>query len=137
MALPADHLRESGRDDAVAHQAVEQDDQRPTDEDRQRDANEHRPSFSERRLAVGRLHQRDQLADQHRQQRVEQGDAERGGEHRQEYRLGLANEMPVEREQSGGRATATDLLRRRHRARQQGFEEAEHGSIIIACAVET
>jgi len=78
--------------------------------------------------AVGGLHQRHQLADEDRDQGVDQRHAQAGGQHREVQAACLADEVPVEREQAWRRCAG----RRRGRV-DAGFEEGEHGAAFSPC----
>ena len=60
----------------------------------------------ERGLAIGRLHQRDEPADQERDHGVEERNAEARGEHRRVPALGLTDEVPMKPGSACGGAPA-------------------------------
>ena len=74
-------------------------DERPHEQHQRDHAGEHRPLRAERRLPVGRFHQRHQPADEERDHRVEQRHREAGGEHGRVPALRLPHEVPVEGDQ--------------------------------------
>ena len=75
---------------------VGQNGERPREEHERHHAGEHRPLRGERRLPVGRLHQRHEPPDEERNDGVEQRHREARGEHGGVPALGLAHEVPIE-----------------------------------------
>ncbi len=118
MALPADERGRAGNERVVADRHVAQHDERAHDEHEADHAEQERPLAGERAHAVGRLHERDQAADEERDDGVEQRDEQARREHRAVPALRLANEVPVERDQPLGR-------RAHGRARGHGNVEVE------------
>ncbi len=100
MALPADHRGGPRDQHQVADRDVREQHERAHQQHEDDHAGEHRQLAAQRRHAVARFHQRDQLADEERDHRIERRHRQAGGEHRRVPPLGLAHEVPVEAEQA-------------------------------------
>jgi hypothetical protein len=122
VALPADQAGGAGDDRVVADRDIGEHHQRTDDEDERHHADEQRPLVVQCCLAVDRFHEGHQLADEHRDHRVDQRHREAGDEHQRVPALRLADEVPVEREQSGRRRARPGG----GRAADTGLEVPEH-----------
>jgi hypothetical protein len=91
-----------GNDGVVAHEAVGEQRERAADEHDERHADEQRQRVAKRREAIGRLHERDEAADEDGDRGVDHRDDDPGDEHRGVEAAGLADEVPVEGEEAGG-----------------------------------
>jgi hypothetical protein len=107
VALPADQAGCAGDQRVLPQRDVREDHQRPHQENQAHHTGEHRPLSRQRGLSVERFHERHQLADEYRDGGVDQGHGETGDEHERVPALGLAHEVPVEREQARRRLART------------------------------
>ena len=122
MTLPADEAGHPGYHGVVADQTVGEQCERPTDDQQGRHSEQHGHRGMKRGSPVHGLHQRDELADENGDQRVDQSDRETRHEHSRIQPAGLSDEVPVERDEPARRPASRQLSRS-----NTGFEECEHG----------
>ena len=122
MVLPANAVRDICRDRLVHQQMLRHESSGTQHQQHQRHAKQPRPGRGEQffRLAFG--HKCDDLADEYRDQNIQQRDNKADRKKPDEQHFCLASEMPIERRQAGRRFNAI-----RRRGWRQGFlKKPEH-----------
>jgi hypothetical protein len=137
MALPADQAGNGGVDCLLADKVLSEDGQRAGDEQHCGHAQQRRPGFGKEGARGVGAQQTDDMADEDRDQPIQQRDGQPGQEQQHEEQPGLADEVPVEAEQVGGRRLmrhryaegAAGVATGRGDGIDEGFErEARHGA---------
>ncbi len=126
MRLPADEAGERRRQRLVGDEIAHQRHAGPRDQHHQRHAGEPRPAVGEEAIGRHLRHHGDDAADEPRHRAVGERHEQFDHEQRDEQPLGLAGEVPEERDQPGRRLGA---LGRRGR-RQVFFEKGEHSCLV-------
>ena len=121
MALPADETGGARNQHVLADGDVGEHHEGANHQYQRHHRDQQRRLLRQGRMAVGGLHQRNQLADEYRDQGVDQRHRQAGCEHERVPGLGLAHEMPIESEQPWRRHTRAGA-RRGANARMQIFE---------------
>jgi hypothetical protein len=127
VALPAHEIGDARQQHVLPDGDVGENDDRPDHEDQHDHADQYRRVLRDRGVTIGEFHQRHQPADEDGDHHVDQRNCQARREYSQIPPAGLPHEVPVERQQPGGRNAGTGG----GRATDAGLEVAEHAGQLL------